>query len=225
MIIAVSMRVVSHTTYPEMRDALSHDWVRILNGLGVIPVPVPNTLVNPSAYLQAIKAGGLILTGGEDIGPLPGESGDQDPPALRDRTERSLFESAVSAGLPVFGVCRGMQMINLRFGGSLSRQLSRECPPEETHTVTRHEVDIVEPTLRRLAGMERVVTNSYHAQGVTLSRLAPSLRPFALTRGGVVEGLRHPDLPIWGVQWHPERENPAAALDRVLLNEWLARCG
>jgi putative glutamine amidotransferase len=224
MIIAVSMRSVGGPSDAEPRDAISHDWIQCVSRLGAIPLLVPNGLPDPAGYAKAFGARGLLLTGGEDLGPLPGEAGAAAPLTPRDRTERALLESAVRGRLPVFGVCRGMQLINVSFGGSLSRNLAAESAGNGSHVGAHHEVAIVEPRAQALAGADRVVTNSYHAQGVTLSRLAPSLRAFALAHGEVVEGLRHAELPVIGIQWHPERDNPAAAFDQALLSGWLAQC-
>lgn len=224
MIVAVSMRVVDNSAHSEVRDTLSHDWTRTLSAMGIIPVPVPNLLPDPIAYMRAVGVRGLILTGGDDLGPVDGEQGADSPPSPRDRTERALLQGALDACLPVLGICRGMQLINVIFGGSLARGLAAECSSAEKHVDAWHEVEILEPRLRALAGMKRVVTNSFHNQGVTLSRLAPSLRAFALTDSGVVEGLLHPERPVLGVQWHPERRNPTAEFDRALLEHWLSQC-
>ena len=224
MIIAVSMRVTESPDQTELRDAISHDWMRLLAGLNVTPVPVPNVLPDPPAYLRAIDARGLILTGGEDIGPMAGEAGADQAPLTRDRTERDLLAAAINQRFPVFGVCRGMQLINVGFGGTLARDLQREVAHSASHVATRHEVELREPRWLALAGGAALLTNSFHRQGVTLPRLAKSLRASAVAHGEIVEGLRHPELPVVGVQWHPERENPSAAFDRALILEWLAQC-
>jgi putative glutamine amidotransferase len=220
MIIAVSMRVMVNSAYPEVRDAISHDWVRTLDALSVTPVFVPNVLRDPAAYLSTVDARGLILTGGDDLGPLPGEPGEQAAPNERDRTETALLTSALQSGLPVLGVCRGLQLINVHFGGALVRDLS----PVGEHVNVLHTVEIVASTPSGNQYPKQVVTNSYHSQGVRLSGLAPELKPFAVASGDVVEGLCHPDLPVLAVQWHPERQNPASEFDRGLLKEWLGQC-
>lgn len=220
MIVAVSMRVVASGAAPEVRDAISHDWTRLLDALSVTPVLVPNVLRDPAAYLRLTGARGLILTGGEDLGPLPGERPGDASPDGRDRTEMALLGGALRDGLPVFGVCRGMQLINACFGGTLTRDIRAVGQ----HVNVRHRVEVVGFPGDRLGGSKQVETNSYHAQGVLLADLAPDLEVCALAAGGLVEALRHHTLPVLGVQWHPERDNPAAALDRVLLEDWLARC-
>lgn len=220
MIIAVSMRTVMNETYPETRDAISHDWIRALETFSITPVLVPNALANPAMFLRAIGARGLLLTGGEDIVALPGETReDAAMPSERDRTEKLLLDRALANRLPVFGVCRGLQMINAYFGGGIVRDLSALG----AHVNTQHPVEITAPVGALDAG-KRAITNSYHAQGVLVKGLAAELRAFALAHSGVVEGLYHPHYPLVAVQWHPERANPAADLDRALLQDWLRRC-
>ena len=161
------------------------------------------------------------MTGGDDLGPLPGEPGEQAAPNERDRTERALLATALDSGLPVLGVCRGLQLINVHFGGGLVRDLG----PVGQHRNVLHSVEIIASDLSGNHHPEQVVTNSYHGQGVCLSGLAPALKPFAVASGDVVEGLRHPCLPVLAVQWHPERENPASEFDDTLLRDWLSQCG
>jgi putative glutamine amidotransferase len=220
MIIAVSMRVTSGVTYHEPRDAISHDWIEYLNAMPVTPVTVPNTLRSPSEFMQAIGARGLILTGGDDLGPLPGEVDDDVSPNNRDATERELLGYALANDLPVFGVCRGLHVINAYFGGTLERDLG----PASPHVNSTHPVEIVSPPSELVRGISRVVTNSFHSQGVLLSGLAHELDAFALAHGEVVEGVRSRDGQVLAVQWHPERVNPAAELDQALTRDWLARC-
>lgn len=220
MIIAISMRVAGSDTYDEPRDAISHDWITFLNKMPVTPVTVPNTLRSPSEYMQAIGARGLILTGGDDLGPLPGEVDGDASPNHRDATERELLGHAIANGLPVFGVCRGLHVINAYFGGTLARDLG----PSSQHVNATHPVEVVSPPSDLVRGVSRVVTNSFHTQGVVLGGLAPELEAFALAHGEVVEGLHTRDRQVLAVQWHPERPNPAAELDRALTMDWLARC-
>jgi len=220
MIIAVSMRISVNQTYFEMRDAISHDWVRTLERLGVRPLLVPNCLADPAGYLESFKPRGLLLTGGNDLGPLPGESHEDPRATQRDSTEKALLDRAVRNRLPVFGVCRGLQMVNGYFGGKLVRDLRQIGQ----HVNVQHAVEVIARPWQRIEGVEKVITNSYHREGVLLDKLSPELKPFAIATDGVVEGLYHPRLPILAVQWHPERENPAADLDRALLEDWLAKC-
>jgi putative glutamine amidotransferase len=201
LLILVTMRIVENATYVERRDAISHDWQRLFASYDMQPILIPNGIGDPTRYFE-LGAGALLLTGGDDLG-LDAQ------PTPRDRTEQHVLSKAISIRMPIFGTCRGLQMINRHFGGQITRQL-----PE--HHVGVHEV--------RLSNGDTRQVNSFHDEGVMRANTAADFDVFAATDSGVVEGIRHRDLPIIAVQWHPERPNPSADLDGMLLWEWLATC-
>jgi len=208
-VIAVSMRSAPNHTYDEPRDAISHDWVRLLDSLGVLPLLVPNADRAPERFLRTFEARGLLLTGGDDLGDKGNES-------ARDRAESRLLVYCLDAGLPVLGVCRGLQVINQHYGGSLARRI-------DGHVACEHDVLLHAP----LGGLPSGATtrvNSYHQDGVHQHQLAPELDAVAVSPDGLVEALRHPALPVLAIQWHPERPEPSSALGRQVLREWLATC-
>jgi putative glutamine amidotransferase len=177
-----------------------------------MPLLVPNVLADPAAFIRATGARGVLLTGGDDV--VWRRSGAGSEATVRDQTERRLLDYAAAVRLPVLGVCRGLQMINVYFGGELMRDLADVGP----HVAVHHAVDVDDWRERT------IVTNSFHGQGVLRSGVATDLEPFAVARDGVVEGLRHRSLPIVAVQWHPERPNPSADYDAKLLEGWLRQC-
>ncbi len=140
----------------------------------------------------------------------------------RDATTLPMITGAVEAGLPVFGICRGFQEMNVAFGGSLVQKLQeqpglrdhREDPsqPLEVQYAPAHEVELAEDgILHRLSGLRRVKVNSLHSQGV--DRLGRNLAAEARADDGVVEAFRVEGKPGFAlaVQWHPEwkvMENP-----------------
>ena len=150
---------------------------------------------------------GLILSGGGDVDPaLYGEENIScfGVDRARDEAEWKLIEAYVRAGKPILGICRGHQVLNVYFGGSLIQHL----PNAEAHVPTR-EGDAAHET-RAAAGSfpaqlygERFRVNSAHHQGI--DRLAPELEAVQWAPDGVIEACRHCSLPIWSVQWHPER--------------------
>jgi putative glutamine amidotransferase len=213
-IIALSMRVNSGETYPEPRDAISHDWTNWLQDQGHLPLLVPNVLARPSDVLTAFRPSLLVLTGGNDaVGAGAGEgsvSGD------RDRTEDTLLAAAVAARLPVMAVCRGLHVVNRHFGGVV-----RPGDCAERHAGTAHAVRLAAP-FDVLAGRAELEVNSFHRQWVPLDGIARGLRLMAVHEpDGVVEGLVHSVHPILAVQWHPERGGGGEPLGRQLLSRLL----
>jgi len=194
--VALSMRVTEATGYKEARDSISHDWLRRLGEWGMTPLLVPNLGNKAPTALDDLKADVLVLTGGDDLGETP----------ERDETEALLLDHALSLEMPVFGVCRGLQLINAHFGGRLT--------PVEGHAATLHEVSI-EGKLEEFYGPKAKV-NSFHELGIAPEGLGESLIADALDESGLVEAAHHQTLPIAAVMWHPERKE-ALEGDRLLM--------
>lgn len=162
------------------------------------------------------RAQGLFLTGGEDLDPQrygQKNTGLCSPPDLwRDSLEWSLCWQFVRQKKPVFGVCRGMQMINVFFGGTLTQDLQEDRGlAHPYHSI--HSVECIEGSqLEQLFGASFLV-NSYHHQAV--QTLGAGLISTAATQNGdIVEALEHKTLPVLGVQWHPERMTGDQRMDR-----------
>jgi N5-(cytidine 5'-diphosphoramidyl)-L-glutamine hydrolase len=224
MRIAITMRVVENVGYQEWRDALSHDWIAFLVGLGAEPVLVPNLLPEPERFLDAMAPAGLILIGGDDPDPgiadmaSAGRPQSGSPRLQRDWTEARLLAQARRQRLKVLGVCRGLETINLFFGGSVRPDIKGLTG--ENHVGECHKIRLSAPWLGRQAGATMQV-NSFHRQGIRGDDLAPGLDSLATTECGVIEGLVHRELPIAAVQWHPERPHSDVEFDRRLFSECL----
>lgn len=155
-------------------------------------------------------AQGLLLTGGPDLDPAL--YGDEKHPECgkideqRDAMEYKLLERFVKAKKPVFGICRGMQILNSYFGGTLWQDLPSQLGVVHSGGDKPH--DCVHMTellpgsrLHQLYG-NRIITNSYHHQSVKV--MAEGF-VCAASCGDVIEAMEHTTLPISAVQWHPER--------------------
>ncbi|MGH8309785.1 MAG: gamma-glutamyl-gamma-aminobutyrate hydrolase family protein, partial [Steroidobacteraceae bacterium] len=146
----------------------------------------------------------------------------------RDATTLPLIPKAVKAGVPVFGICRGFQEMNVAFGGTLAQKLQDvrgnldhredEEAALEVQYGPAHDV-VLEPggLLRALAGTDRVRVNSLHSQGV--DRLADGLLVEARATDGVIEAFRVRGAPRFAlaVQWHPEWQVMSNSLSRALF--------
>ena len=152
----------------------------------------------------ASRFDGLLLTGGGDIAPeLFGESPVNDTleiDAIRDRAEIGLIHAFCAERKPIFGICRGVQILNVACGGDLWQDLPAQRGVD--HRDTTHEVIVTDGRMRGLFG-EQVTVNSFHHQAVRSP--APGFAITAKSPDGIVEAIEHENGLWWGVQWHPER--------------------
>jgi len=213
MRVALSLRVLRAHAYEEVRDAISHDWIVWLERRGWTPLLVPNALERPAEYLREMGADLLILTGGNDS--VRGEAVATDFEPVRTKSEFGMLEFALDTKLPVLGVCRGMHVVNQFFNGRVRPDL-----PENSlgHVARTHAVQL-SGSIGASVGTAQIQTNSFHNQSVRQCDLGDGLTSFAICEeDSVVEGLAHEHFPILGVQWHPERNNPAADIDDFLVS-------
>ena len=178
------------------------DAIQGANGLPLIIPVVDKSLVK--AYVDSIDR--LILTGGQNVHPqFYGENKtitSDDYDVERDEFELALLEEALRQDKPVMGVCRGMQLINVAFGGSLNQHIDNHwqgLPFGTSHSIQAQE----NSTIRRLFGGESRI-NSVHHQSV--KRLASGFRATAFDpRDTTIEAIESSDSHrIIGLQWHPE---------------------
>lgn len=152
---------------------------------------------------QGRKWDALLLPGGGDLEPWRYGQENTASRGLepeRDEAELRLLQEFTALGKPVLGVCRGLQTINVFFGGTLAQDVPGHGAWEEGDRL--HGVRTAPSPLRPLWG-ERMTVNSAHHQAA--DRLGSGLRAVQWTGDGVVEALCHERLPVWAVQWHPER--------------------
>lgn len=217
------------------RVRLSANYVRSLEGAGLVPVVIP-PLTDPSRAAEILEAaGGLLLTGGEDVDPW--RYGSTPHPALgevnaaRDATELALLEAARTRRRPVLAICRGIQILNVAMGGTLVQDLASERPSDVRHdqphdaAARTHDVTIVAGSrLAAATGTTAMAVNSYHHQAVDV--LGRGIRVTATSPDGVIEGAEVEDPAWWvlAVQWHPEDlTDDARAWDRGIFKAFAAR--
>ena len=205
------------------QDRLNCAYSRAVMAAGGLPVILPN-LAEPRVELEILdRLDGLLLSGGADIAPR--HYGQQpfnssvEIDETRDVTEIPLAREAVRRDLPVLGICRGIQTLNVALGGTLVQDLAIQKPTEVRHRqteprgTTTHPIEIDTCTRMEAAlGANRVRVNSLHHQA--LDRIAEELKATAFAPDGIVEGVEIREARfIVAVQFHPEElisESPEA---------------
>lgn len=234
--------LIGLTPTPEIKEqehgtfrlhTLNENYSRSVIAAGGIPVILPSNTIDIDELLDRLD--GVIITGGGDVNPV--EYG-QDPhektdgiDAERDQFEQAVVRAALERDMPLLGICRGIQVLNVALGGTLRqdvadlvedaaehRQQSLGIHHEELfQTVTLAEGD---HPLRHMAGSETLEINSFHHQ--CIGDLASSLQVMARSADGVIEAAYNPTVSFGiAVQWHPEMLQHAhsehAALFRGLV--------
>lgn len=192
------------------------DYVRAVERAGARPVLVPPSLEGVDETLDALD--GVVFTGGSDLDPeLYGEPAHPETFGIvrvRDDAELALLRAALERDMPVLGICRGIQVLNVGMGGDLEQHLEghRHNPPGQ---FMEHDVAIEPDT--RLGGIlgDRTSVMSHHHQG--LKTLAPGLVETAHSDDGVVEAVEAPERRFTvGVLWHPEAGKDARLFETLV---------
>lgn len=222
-IIAITMRVVNAQGYNEPRDAISHDWINLLQSEEFTPLLVPNCLNDPVGFVEQAGITALLLSNGENVHParyhVMGDTKGCSPE--RDETEARLYRWALASGVRVLAVCRGFQFVNVMQRGRLVDDIQKDVAGGMNHVATDHEILISDSIIAGRVGGTTCSVNSYHRQGVTDETLGADLIPFARTAGGIIEAFRMKSHPMLGIQWHPERSGPDSYCHRELAMQFL----
>ena len=172
----------------------------------------------------------LLLTGGSDVDPAlygdhPGRAAGDD--RQRDEFEIRLIHAALDRNMPILGICRGIQILNVAHGGTVCSLRADEALSDRhgigLDSFTAHDIDVTENThLAEVFGAGRHRVNSFHGQAV--ERVGEGLRACATADDGVIEAIERPDRTfVIGIQWHPEitslTDEAALALFRTLVRQ------
>lgn len=199
----------------------------VRHGADPVYLPVGKTMDEARACIAMID--GLVLTGGPDVSPaLYGEDPHKTVEHLvfgRDDFETKLYLAAREVNLPILGVCRGMQLINVIEGGTLIQDIPDLVEDALTHAprdpaVERHHFIRNEGRMKELFG-ERAFVNSVHHQA--LARVADGFEILARAKDGIVEAIASEDKNVLAVQFHPEREETGAPIWKDFLGRMASR--
>ncbi len=230
--ISASLKQDLHNTLDKYDiTVVANNYVSSVINVGAVPIVLP-----PIENKEIIKAqlkglDLLILTGGEDISPsLYGEemlTGCGNPLYHRDVYDIKLFHVAIELGIPVLGICRGAQVINVALGGSLYQDLryleglSIKHDNNTNQRLVSHKISIVKDSFLESLYSSEIWVNSFHHQAI--KSLAEGLVISAKSTDGVIEAFEGNinNTPIIGVQWHPEMMASVNDVDMLKLFNFL----
>jgi putative glutamine amidotransferase len=200
-------RALAESEPPTRELALGLCYPRSIEIAGAVPVVIPPLDDHDRIDALLHRLGGLVLSGGPDL--HPSTYGEEPDPALGptepalDAFEITLVRRADALGLPILGICRGMQVLNVARGGTLVQDIP-DHRQEESGRVPTHRVVVKEGSrLEELMGPGEHAVNSFHHQAV--QELGQRLEPVAWSPDGVIEGIEAADRDfVVGVQWHIE---------------------
>lgn len=206
---------IDGTTFFLERNIIARDYARAIEHAGGAPILLPHSedLACIQQYLRVVD--GLLLSGGGDIDPLrfgqePHQNiGSVDP--VRDEMELQLTQKALAADLPIFALCRGIQVLSIAAGGTIYQDIASELPqPTLRHSqkgagwYASHTIDLLpDSRLHQITGSITTCVNSFHHQAVRDA--GEGFIVTARAKDGVIEAIENPAHRFAvGVQWHPE---------------------
>lgn len=233
--------IIGLTTFIESKgtskyNCLNCNYINAIVEAGGTPVMIPLVGEEESLLKYMNIIDGILFTGGVDVSPLYyGENPIKDIGAIeqdRDAYEMFLFKEAYDVNMPIMGICRGIQLINVALGGSLYQDINsqiesslghnpKESPMNQVHHMIRIEKN---SKLYDIFENETIAVNSFHHQSI--KDLGKGLKVTAHSYDGIIEAVESMERDfVLGVQWHPEALVPKHETSKKLFNEFVKQCG
>ena len=180
--IIITQRLDKVGKFDELKDNLDIRLSKMVENLGMTPFIMPNNLSRTKKILDEIRPNGIILSSG----------GDPRKKDNRKKTEKTLIKYSLKKNIPLLGLCRGAQVLNLFFGGNIVK-------------VKNHVRKLNRIKGRLIKKNKKISVNCYHDYGIKFNSLGKSLKILAYTEDNIIECFKHKKNKILGIMWHPER--------------------
>lgn len=190
--IIISQRFEKIGEFKELRDNLDTRLTNLILKLGFLPILLPSNSRNVLRYINEISPSGIILSGG----------GNPKKKDERYNSEKILLNFASKKKIPLLGICRGAQRINIHFKGKLRKI--------KNHVRKKHFIS--GPSI-----IKGIKVNSYHDLGFNKKMLGKKLNNLATSNDGIVKYFKHENNLFFGIMWHPERDREVSYFDKKLI--------
>lgn len=211
----IGLTAFTEPTLQKKRVNVSYHYIEAIHMVGGIPIVIPECRDTDMVHSYLERIDGLIISGGVDVSPyLYGENPLKEVNYFsveRDNFEIALVKGAIEKKIPVFGICRGIQIINVALGGTLYQDITSQIGSPLGHNPVEmpvdrlyHNIDVEKGTiLRSLFNKESFLVNSFHHQAIR--EFGTDLFPSAFSEDGIIEAIEMKGNKfVYGVQWHPE---------------------
>lgn len=203
--IAITQRLILNDSYYELREALDVQWGTLFHRLDFLPIILPFNY-SFEKYFRSLEIDGILLTGGNDLNSLsPSKESEK-----RDIFEKKLIEYGIENDIPIFGICRGMQIIAEYFGSDL------EAVSNQIGIKHRLKVNKKSKYFDVLQQLRDV--NSFH--NYVVDNLAIELLSSATDEKGMIKAIEHTRYKIFAQMWHSEREEPFQEAELTLIKDF-----
>jgi len=203
--ILVTQRLMTNTTYHEIREGLDINWSRLLFDLGFLPIVLPIG-ISFEEYFSSIEIDGILLTGGNDLSRFS----EDELSFKRDSIEKNLISFAIKNDISIYGVCRGMQIIADFFGSTFKKV--------DEHINIKHTLRINDESKYSEYLKELTEVNSFHS--FAIDKLSSDLLVSAYSNDNIIESIEHKKYKVFGQMWHSERENPFKDEELKIMREF-----
>tara|TARA_Y100000590_G_scaffold213372_1_gene241798 strand:+ start:65199 stop:65807 length:609 start_codon:yes stop_codon:yes gene_type:complete len=195
--IIITQRIDKVGKFNELRDNLDLRLSNMFDKLGMFPFVIPNNLKNTKNFINKINPDGIILSSG----------GDPKKKDLRRKTENLLINYSLKKNIPLLGLCRGAQVLNLYFGGNIFK-------------IKNHVRKINKIKGKLIKENKNISVNCYHDYGIKFNSLGKDLEVLAYTNDNIIECFKHKKKKILGIMWHPERFKKIRIFDKKILKKF-----
>ena len=204
----LSTKTIVDPKHKTKSSALEYQYIKFLEELGFLCFLVPNNSEKINDYFQMNKFDLFVLTGGNNINPTLYDSKNKinDVFPEREEIEYKMIDYAVEKNIPLLGICKGFQLLNVYFGGKLKNEV-------KNHVAKDHILLSAEKLLKNKKA------NSFHNLGILRKDVPNNLHTIAWTKDGIAEAVIHHNYPILGLQWHPERQKKE--YDKEIITKFL----